>query len=803
MTSPTPPLDRRPWLGPAVIAAAVLAAYLNSFSGVFLLDDTGSIVQNPLVHDLEAAVRELATDLRPVTTLSLAVNYAVGGLDPAGYHAVNLAVHVVAALTLYGLVRRTLLLPPSAGTFGPAAGGLALAIALLWALHPLHTESVTYVVQRAQALAGVFQLLTLYCLVRGAAAGRGGWKWYAAAVATCAVGMGCKQDMVVAPVLTVAYDRVFLAGSWRGVARRGWVHAALFATWLVLAPSVGAALGPPSGIRADAIGSPGTAADPTPSAGFGTEGVTPIQYALTQTEVVLHYLRLAVWPRPLCLDYFDWPVARRPADVAAAVVGIVALLVGTGWALWRRPGVGFLGAWVFLTLAPTSTIMPIDDVAFEHRMYLPLAGVVALAVLGGWALLRDLVARRQLDPGPARRLGVGAAVAVAVVFGLGTAARNEDYHSVVGMWQDVVAHRPANWRARHNLANALVRAGRDADAVGHYVEAVRVRPNALDHALLAQTLVRCGREDEAVPHFREAVRRVPQERRSVEPPPPAGELHFNLALALDRRGELDEALTHYREAARLTPERAGVWINMSRPMVKRGDWTGAAECLRAALRADPDVVLAHTNLGLVLDRLDRFDEAVGHWRRAVDLAPNSALAYRNWAAGLVKRGNLSAAEGVLRDGLAACPLDPGLTYSRAHVARLQGRADESRALYRRARELDPDWPATAARTAWVLATAADAALRDPPEAVRLGEQAAQATFDQDAGCLDVLGAAYAAAGRFAEAVHAARSAEALARARRPDQAAAIRSRLGGYESNRPYHVAVPRWAGVRPPAQGR
>ena len=177
---------------------------------------------------------------RPVLNLSLALNYAVSGCDVRGYHVTNLAIHLAAALLLFGIVRRTL--PRFRGCGGgqqlarlQLATPLALAIALLWAVHPLQTESVTYIVQRAESLMGLFYLLTLYCFLRGAGSARAIF-WYAGSVLACLLGMATKEVMVSAPLVVLLYDRTFLAGSFREAWRRRWAYyLALAATWLLLA----------------------------------------------------------------------------------------------------------------------------------------------------------------------------------------------------------------------------------------------------------------------------------------------------------------------------------------------------------------------------------------------------------------------------------------------------------------------------------------------------------------------------------------------------------------------------------------
>ena len=358
-----------------------------------------------------------------------------------GYHATNLAIHLAAALLLFGLLRRTFLLPAMRDGWGAAATPLALAVALLWAVHPLQTESVTYVVQRAESLVGLFYLLTLYGLVRGATAARP-LGWYAVSALACLLGMASKEVMVSAPLVALLYDRTFLAGSFREALRRRYgLYLALAATWLLLAWLVAAA-----------AGRGGTA-------GFG-QGVGCWAYFGTQFGAIVHYLRLSAWPSPLVLDYGDG-LARTAAEIVpyAIVVGLLAL--ATVAALWQWPKAGFLGACFFALLAPTSSIVPVvTQTIAEHRMYLPLAAVVAAAVLGGYAACRGLARRGWLSRPAAGLLFGCAAAAAGVTLGTLTFQRNKDYRSGLSIWQDTAAKAPHNARAQCNLGVALMARGR-------------------------------------------------------------------------------------------------------------------------------------------------------------------------------------------------------------------------------------------------------------------------------------------------------------------------------------------------------
>ena len=220
---------------------------------------------------------------RPVECLTLALNYALGGLNVWGYHAFNLTVHLVSALVLFGILRRTFEGEKLRDRFGAAAIWLAAAIALIWEVHPLQTESVTYIVQRSELLMGLFLLLTLYCTLRGSQSSRPR-AWYLAAVVSCALGMGSKEVMVGAPLIVLLYDRVFLASSFRELwQRRIGLYIGLAATWLILAVLVARTL--------------------HPATGFGIEGLTSWDYLKTEAGVIVYYLRLCFWPHPLVIDY--------------------------------------------------------------------------------------------------------------------------------------------------------------------------------------------------------------------------------------------------------------------------------------------------------------------------------------------------------------------------------------------------------------------------------------------------------------------------------------------------------------------
>lgn len=562
-----------------LLVAAGVWAYANSFGGVFVFDDVPGIVHNPSIQSLWSPAQWFAAPPgstpsgRPVLNVTLALNYALGGLDVAGYHALNLVAHLVAGLALFGVVRRTLQSPRLRARFGAVATPLAFAVALIWIVHPLNTEAVTYVVQRGESLAALFLLLTLYCAIRG-------WIW--AAVLACALGMGSKETMVAAPALVVVWDHVFREEG----ARRRRLYGALFATLVVvLLPMLAETQGRTAVSRL--LGH-------TPHA--AGDAWTSWSYLWTQAGVIVHYLGLAFRPWPLVFDYYDWPRAQSPFDVLPQAVLITAVCALTVLAVVRRWPAGFAGAVFFLALAPTSSVLPIPtEVAAEHRMYLPLAAVVAVAVIAVFALVRSRLrpagaSARQTQAadapgaGQALRMRIGSALLLAVI-GISSAgltrARNLDYASDEALWGDTVRKRPGNARARINYGIDLMAANRHAEAEAQMRAAL---PLEMDPETRAQAYLQLGSALAAQRRFDEGIASI---ERALELDPSIKEADVILGQAYADQGKDGPAVRHLLRALGRRPDmpillmRAGWLFATSRDPAVRDGARAAALAERA------------------------------------------------------------------------------------------------------------------------------------------------------------------------------------------------------------------------------
>jgi tetratricopeptide (TPR) repeat protein len=607
------------------LVALVCAAYANSLAGPFVFDDQLAILDNPTLRSLSwtALVPPsgggLTVEGRPVLNYSLALNHAISGYEVWSYHVVNLVIHAAAALVLFGVIRRTL---HRIEVCAAHAAPLAFASAALWALHPLQTESVTYVVQRTESLMGLFYLLTLYCTLRGCAATRSGG-WFASAVAACWLGMATKEVMVSAPLLVLLYDRTFIAGSFAAAwQRRQKLYVGLAASWLLLGFLVFA-----SGNRGGTIGA--------------AAGVTSWEYALCQSRALVRYLGLSAWPTPLIFDYgADFVKWFEVIPHAALDLSLLAL---TFVALWRWPALGFVGLWFFAILAPTSSVVGgTRQMLAEHRMYLSLAAVSVLSVVG---LYRWLGRRSWL---------VWAAAAVA--FGLSTAARNRDYRNELAIYADTVAKRPANPFARNNYGTALVVAGRIDAAAEQFAAAIRLLPDfAQGHNNLAGAYFRLGRPQDCVTQAAIAVRLQPD----------YAEAHANLGTAQLRLGNPTAAVAHFGTALRLKPDFADAHANLGAALAQAGRGDEAIARFETTLRLKPNHQDAHYSLGVVLQQAGRLAEAIRHYEAALRVRANYAEAHSNFSLALLQTRRAPEA---LAHAEAAVQLKPDFADARCNLA---------------------------------------------------------------------------------------------------------------------------------------
>lgn len=446
----------------AVLAALAAISYLPCLHGEFVFDDNNSILQSLLVRQIWPLTRFVTFSNRPLVDFTYALNYAQNGYDTWWFHATNVGLHAITAWILFALAERTLRMPAFAERYAERSTLIAGIAAAIFACHPLASETVAYVASRSEGLAGLFYLLTLLTYsvaVTAEDAARRSLAKYALPVTTvCAV--ASKEIAATIPFTLVLYDYVFVA---QGEGRS--TRARLGTIFYTAVPLL---LGGLYFVyRAFLSGQHITPYQQ--SAGFGFDQFTPLQYLSTQMGVLLHYLRLLVVPTGLNMDY-DWPLSRSPFELRVIVSALaLAAMAAAAWR-WRRsqPFLFFAFCFFLLVLAPTSSIMPLADLAVERRMYIPLAGFAMLAATALWDLSRFLVRERAVA------LVAVATIAIAGALVLTTRARAAQWGNHLVLYQDAIEKSPGSPRVRLNLGVVHLNAGRHEKAYEVLSEAKRI-----------------------------------------------------------------------------------------------------------------------------------------------------------------------------------------------------------------------------------------------------------------------------------------------------------------------------------------
>lgn len=619
-----------------LVLLLTVIVYAGSFRAGWHLDDNRTIVKNESIDDARRALVRLVTTNRGLGDLTFTVNHRLGGSDPAAYHAVNLAFHLGCGVLVYLLVAG---LGRGERRFEMAA----LGAASLFLVHPLATNSVTYVVQRYTTMAAFFYLLSAV-LYRGGALGSR--KAAILSVVAALAAARSKEIALTLPLALAALEYTFPTSRSR---RR----------YLRVLPQAAAVLVIPVTLLAGRIGLGDSLSEAMREGSRETTVIPRAPYLLTQFHVVVDYLRLLLFPRGLTIDH-DVVIRTDPFAVATVLRALfLASLAGAAFAVKRkRPLVTFGLLWFFVSLLVESSIFPIRDVMFEHRTYLPSVGF--------FAAVAALVLR------PERRPSFWAAIlgVIVVALGIATGERNRVWRDDISLWTDATAKAPGKGRPWANLGYARVDRGEIEKATGALEKSIELGPVfPEDLVTLAEVYFDLGRKDEAEAALREALRRRPDYARAER----------NLAALLQSSGEEDAAIRAAETATVRDPDYGEGWAFLARLRLNEGDEAGAEQAALRGTEAADGAAAPFAVLAFLAARRGDADEALRFlesWASArLPGSPDDAarVAQTLWDAGDTSEALLALATGRL-----AFPDDASLAYYAGAISLATG--DPSKAL---------------------------------------------------------------------------------------------------------------------------
>ncbi len=636
------------------IALAAFLAYSNSFNVPFSFDDTVNIVDNPYVRDIRLLIEplehhpwKLPYERRYIGFLTFALNYKFHGFQITGYHIVNFVVHLSNALLVYLFVFYTFRTPSlRSSALKDDASVIAFFSGLLFVVHPLQTQAVTYIVQRLTSLATLFYLLSVVLYIKGRLTLRNADHahrflkplLYVASVLSAVFGMRTKEITFTLPFIIMLYEFLFFEGSLK---KRVLYLIPIIMTGLIIPLSL-INIHKPAGAVISNIGK-----------------VTRVQtdllrwdYLVTQFRVIVTYLRLMIFPVSQNVDY-DYP-SYHSLFAPPVFLSFLLLLsiAGIGTYLlcrYRKESphiriISFGIFWFFITLSVESSIIPIVDVIYEHRVYLPSIGVFTALTSALYWLVHTYRERwKNIE-----KTVAGLLVCIGVIFAGVTYARNEVWQDNIRLWEDTVKKSPAKARPYYNLGKAFEDKGLYDKALEQFNIALRLKPDyGTSYYHVGNAYFYKGFIDKAIEQYQIALKLMPDNVN----------LHYNLGNAYLQKGLFDKAIEEYSIAIKIKPEYAGAYNNMGNAYLQKGLLDKAIEYYQTALRLLPDNAEAYGNLGNAYLNKGLTDKAVEYYLAALRLIPYDADAHFNLGlAYLKKRENSNA----LKEFQTALRLNPAL-----------------------------------------------------------------------------------------------------------------------------------------------
>jgi tetratricopeptide (TPR) repeat protein len=803
-----PARSRRWWIGAGLILLTA-AVFFPVVSYPFVnFDDPVYVLRNPHVlggfkwpNLVWAFQGTYASNWHPVTWISHILDCQMFGARAGWHHLTNLALHAANVALLFWMLTRL-----------TGAAGRSAVVAALFAIHPLHVESVAWVAERKDVLSGFFFMLTLGAYVlyleearpasplregkrgkavskatreKAATAARAGGnaraaRWYLVSLICLALGLMSKPMLVTLPFVLLLLDYWPLRRLKAKRLPEGDEDAA--APPRPIAPGR-AVLEKLPYVALVVVSCLLTMGAQKRGGAMLTFSEFPLQLRLENVAVSFaRYLGKTLWPAGLSV-FYPHPV-RWPMGLVAGAVLLVLGISVAAFVCRRRAPYLFTGwFWFAGMLVPVIGIVQVGSQSMADRyMYLPAIGLFLAGTWGVHALLARFTRTN------AAVWTMGAAIVAAFAVAAGVQVRYWEKSET--LFRHAIRVTGKNAVASNNLGSALVEQNRFAEAKDAFAQTLEIDPKfASAHANLGSLLRQMGDLPAASAHLRVAL--------SIHPEDAA--VHNDLGTVLDGMGDLPAALEQYEAALRLAPDFAGAEYNLAESLARLGRTDEAIVHYRGALRNAPRNVSAHYNLALTLAKAGRLDEARAGYMKALEIDPHHVGAQNNLGTLLIRLGQPAAAIPYLEAVVAVKADFPAAHYSLGKACAAAGQTREAAARYREALRLKPDWVVAMNDLAWLLATAPEENVRNGLQAVELAERVCALAGRGQAAPLATLAAAYAEAGQFTQAVTTAQAAyELVSASATPQLTNTLARQLGFYREGKPYHEAAVTNAVSRP-----
>ncbi len=658
-----------------MLAALGLAIYSNTFRSSFVFDDFQAITSNPSIRHLDLPLLWQAFNTRFIVGVSLALNYALGKENVVGYHLFNTLVHVLNSYLVYQFVCLTFKTPrmSKSSSFDPKL--LGFLTALIFLTHPLQTQGVTYIWQRATSLATFFYLGALVFYIQGRL--KSSRVSYGFCLLFVILGMFTKEIVFTLPLALGLYEVIFLKELPLKTRQKVFLWVPLCLTLLIIPWGMTKADGHilkflrPNNIYFNPGHERNLIKDLLQMTRTTSEDKMPRrEFVLTELNVLRTYLRLFILPIHQSVDY-DYPKARSlmEPNTFLSFILLVSLLGGAFLLLKKHPLLAFGIFWFFLTVSVEALVAQ-EEFIFEHRMYLPMVGLSLFLVTGVSSFFKNSPRKLTL-----LILGVVAS------YSFLTYQRNFVWRDEFTLWDDAVRKSPKKGRPYNNRGYAYEKMGLFEKALADSNKAIKINPNATSgYNNRGISYKNKGNIDQALTDFNKA----------IELQPDNAEAYSNRGSIYERKGLLDQALADCSKAIKINPNMASAYSNRSLVYRKKGYLDKALADCNKAIEIDPKMASAYINRAVVYRNKGLLDQALHDFNKAIQLEPNNAEAYSNRASIYEKKGLLDNA---LADCNRAIALDAKVTgaYNNRGVCyRRKGLQDQALLDFNKAIELEPN-----------------------------------------------------------------------------------------------------------------